>query len=137
MRTLGDLKKEPELLCIEEMTTHSFGPGLYVREFKIPKGVACIGHYQRFEHLNIIMYGKVRMLIDNDWVDVSGPRHFIGAPGRKIGVALEDTLWLNVFQTDERDIKKIEERLVIKDDTDMLLLELKNRIQDYKGRFLT
>lgn len=88
---------------------HHFGPGLYVREVNIPAGVTAVGHAQRFEHLNIMLKGRVLMFReDGSTSEVSAPALFVGPPGRKIGYVLEDVVWLNVYATDETDVEKLE-----------------------------
>jgi hypothetical protein len=88
---------------------HHFGPGTYVREVTLPAGILAIGHAQRFEQLNIMLTGKVAILgEDGKMKELTAPMIFVGPPGRKIGYVIEETTWLNVYATDERDIDKLE-----------------------------
>ena len=88
---------------------HHFGPGLYIREVHMPAGIVAVGHYQRFAHMNIFLRGKVRMLLDDGTTrDLEAPMLFVGQPGRKAGVVLEDVVWQNIYATEETDIEKLE-----------------------------
>lgn len=94
---------------------HHFGPGVYIRELSMKAGTWAIGHRQRFEHLNILLQGSVRMVnADGSTTDLQAPMIFTGQPGRKIGYVLEDMVWLNVYAADERDVDALEARFVEK-----------------------
>ena len=94
---------------------HHFGPGVYIRELSMKAGTWAIGHRQRFEHLNILLQGSLRMdNADGSTTDLQAPMIFTGQPGRKIGYVLEDMVWLNVYAADERDVDALEARFVEK-----------------------
>lgn len=95
---------------------HHFGPGIYIREVTLPAGIVAIGHAQRYEHLNIVLTGKVAIINDGEAKEISAPAIFIGKPGRKFGYVMEKCTWLNVYSTDERDIDKLEEMFLDKSD---------------------
>jgi len=96
---------------------HHFGPGIYIREIKIPKGALAIGHEQRFDHMNILLTGAVAMYEESGVKVLQAPMIFTGKPGRKLGMAIEDCVWLNIFATDETDVSKLEEMIAKKSDT--------------------
>lgn len=94
---------------------HHFGPGVYVRELSMKAGTWAIGHRQKFEHLNILLQGAVRMVNeDGSTTDLHAPMIFTGQPGRKVGYVLKDMVWLNVYAADERDVEALEARFVEK-----------------------
>jgi hypothetical protein len=94
---------------------HYFGPGVYVREVSMQAGTMAIGHRQRFEHLNILLKGAVEMVNEDGSTQVlRAPLIFTGKPGRKIGLVLEDMVWLNVYAAEERDVEALEARFVDK-----------------------
>lgn len=96
---------------------HHFGPGLYVREVHMPAGILAVGHTQRFEHLNVFLKGRVRMLNDDGTTtDLVAPMMFVGKPGKKAGYVLEDVVWQNIYATDETDIQKLERMFLVKSD---------------------
>jgi hypothetical protein len=90
---------------------HIFLDGMYIRELHMPAGTMAIGHHQNFEHCNILIQGKVRML---DGTILEAPLAFKGQPGRKVGEALEDVIWQNVYVTNERDVDLLESLLLTK-----------------------
>lgn len=95
---------------------HFFAPGLYVRGVHLPPGILAVGHRQKTPHLNIMIRGKVVMLEGGNATPLEAPQIFVGQPIKKIGYILEDTLWLNVYATEETDIAKLEEAYLEKSD---------------------
>lgn len=97
---------------------HHFGPGIYVREVHLPKGALALGHGQKFKHLNIMLKGKVAMPSpDGGLKIIQAPTIYVGQPGRKFGLILEDVVWQNVYATTETDIDKLEEMFLDKSST--------------------
>lgn len=91
---------------------HRFGPGLYIRELSAPKGAMLIGHRQRFDHMNVMLKGKVDVIADDGTVEtLEAPLVFVGKAGRKVGYVTEDMVWQNIYATTETDIEKLEEML--------------------------
>ncbi len=103
---------EAEMLKHEQVScpvVHRFGPGIYIREVHIPAGTMAIGHAQRFEHTNVMLKGRVRILNDDgSKTELVAPLFFVGKPGRKIGYVIEDMVWQNIYATNETDIDKLE-----------------------------
>jgi hypothetical protein len=94
---------------------HRFGPGLYIREVLIPAGSYAIGHYQKFDHFNVLLKGRVTMLNDDgSAVELVAPMAFTGRPGRKIGYVHEDMVWQNIYSTTETDVETLESMLLDK-----------------------
>lgn len=94
---------------VECPVVHHFGPGIYVREVHLPAGTLAVGHAQRFEQLNVVLTGAVAMLGDAGELNiVKAPAIFTGPPGRKFGYVLADTVWQNIYATEETDIEKLE-----------------------------
>lgn len=111
---------EAEMLAMPQAecpVLHRFGPGIYIREVFLPAGVLAIGHRQRFEHTNIMLTGAVAIVNDDRTVTVlRAPLFFVGKPGQKVGYVIEDTVWQNVYATDERDIETLEAMFLEKSD---------------------
>jgi len=94
---------------------HHFGPGVCIREVFMPAGTLAIGHKQKFEHLNIMLRGKVLVANDDGSTQVlTAPMIFTGKPGRKIGYVMEDMVWQNVYATDLKDASAVEDLFVEK-----------------------
>lgn len=88
---------------------HRFGKGLYIREVHIKAGTLAIGHIQKFEHNNLFLRGRVLMIgEDGSTKELAAPMQFVGEPGRKVGLILEDMVWQNIYATDETDIETLE-----------------------------
>lgn len=105
-----DMLKMPQALC---SVRHLFSPGLYIRELNMPAGTIAIGHAQKAPHMNIMVRGACRVLNDEGQaIEMRAPLSFIGGPGRKVGVVLEDILWLNIYPNpdDCQDIATLEAR---------------------------
>jgi hypothetical protein len=104
-----------ELPQVDCPVLHHFGPGIYIREVRMPAGTFAIGHRQKEAHLNILLSGRVAML-DGDGTPkvVSAPFMYSGSPGRKVGYIIEDVVWQNIYSTDETNIEKLEARFLDK-----------------------
>lgn len=123
-----DIKKAEAIEALEEHmlglpqvecpVVHHFGPGIYIREVTLPAGVLAIGHAQRYEHLNIMLRGAVVIIgEDGNPNTLRAPLIFTGKPGRKVGYVIEETVWQNVYATEERDIDTLEATYLDKSDT--------------------
>jgi hypothetical protein len=81
----------------------------------MPAGTLAIGHKQKFDHMNIMLQGKVMVVNDNgDFVTLTAPLMFVGKPGRKVGYVLEDVIWQNVYATNLKDIADVEDYFIEK-----------------------
>jgi len=110
-----EMLKLPQADC---PVIHSFGPGLYIREVRIPKGTLAMGHHHIYPQINIFASGK--LLIKNDdgsTTTLCAPMTFVGKPGRKMVYTLEDVVWLNVYPTEETNIEKLESTYLVKSDS--------------------
>lgn len=95
---------------------HHFGPGIYMREAFLPAGTYVMGHAHKNEHMNIMLKGKMAVIVDGEAKVIEGPYIFTGQPGRKFAYIIEDTVFLNAYATKETDIEKLEEMYVDKSD---------------------
>lgn len=115
---VADLEKEmlemPQADC---PVAHHFGPGIYIREVTLPAGIFAVGHAQRYEHLNIMLTGKVAIVDDGVVRVLEAPMIFTGKPGRKVGYVLETCVWQNVYATNETDIDTLEAHYLDKSET--------------------
>jgi hypothetical protein len=85
---------------------------VYIREVTIPAGSYALGNLQLFEHLNIVIRGKVAVIGDSGVRVIEGPSIFTGQPGRKLGYCIEECVWQNVYPNPDncRDIETLENR---------------------------
>lgn len=92
-------------------TTHTFLNGLYIRQLEAKAGAIVIGHKQRFDHTNLFLKGKIKLLDNGEWKVLEAPKYFVGTPGRKIAYVLEDMVWINIHATNLQNINDIEDYL--------------------------
>lgn len=106
------LQKKEQVDC---PVVHRFGPGIYIREVSIPAGAIAIGHHQNYQHVNIMLKGRVKMLHADGTTEIlQAPFFSIGEPGRKVGYIIEDMVWQNVYATEETDVEKLEAHFLTK-----------------------
>jgi hypothetical protein len=97
--------------------THRFAPGIYVREVIVPRGTFIIGHAHKTECLNMLIKGRIRVMIDGVVTELTAPFAFNSAPGvRKVAYALEETIWANVHPnpTDTQNLEQLEAMFIEK-----------------------
>jgi hypothetical protein len=119
LRALTKLENPEKALLEHEQSpcpvTHYFGPNLCIREVFMPAGTLAIGHIQKFDHMNIMLKGKVMVLGENgDMLTLTAPLIYVGKPGRKIGYVVEDVTWQNIYATDLKDIDAVEAKFIEK-----------------------
>lgn len=95
---------------------HHFGSGIYMREAFLPAGTYIMGHAHKHESMNIMLKGKMAVIVDGDAKVVEGPYIFTAQPGRKLAYIIEDTIFLNAYATNETDVDALEEMVVEKSD---------------------
>lgn len=87
---------------VEQLTevTEYVSDGVILRCMHIPAGVFVLGHKHTTNHLNIVLKGAIRVTINNEVREFKAPYIFEAlADSIKMGVALEDTMFVNVFPT--------------------------------------
>ncbi len=114
----GAVKGDSELCPLK----HSFAPGMYVREIFIPKGTVLTGKIHRHAHPNFLMKGEVIVATEGGGREhLKAPMSMISPAGTKRAVfALEDTIWVTVHATDEKDLEKIEQIVIAPTYDDLL-----------------
>lgn len=109
-------------------------------------GTFAIGHHQNFEQMNVFIAGKVLIFKDDGSKSVQcAPQTFMGRPGRKVGLILEDMIWQNVYPNpdNETDIEKLEAKWLTKSESwkenaaAKHLLEVKAHEEDRSDYLLT
>lgn len=99
---------------IEIPTSHHFAQGVYIREVRIPKGALVVGRRHKTEHLNIVSQGRIAVLTDEGPKIIEAPCTLLSKPGiKRVGYALEDTVWSTVHPTEERDLEKLEAQFIV------------------------
>lgn len=96
---------------------HHFGPGVYIREVFLPAGIVAVGHKHKQKHMNMMVKGKMALLVDDRVEVVEAPFMMVSDAGRKVAYVIEDAVWQNIYATDETDIDKLEDMFLEKSDT--------------------
>ncbi len=98
---------------IELEPEHYFAEGVYVRSLFIPKGVQIVGKIHKTEHICFLMKGAILVSTEKGEKILQAPHIVVSPPGTKrVGLALEDTVWVNIHPTNERDLEKIEDQFI-------------------------
>ena len=114
------LLQEPQTDC---PVRHIFGPSLYIREMTIPANTWIVGHKHKTATLNVMVKGKIHIILgDGSYKELIAPQTFTSEPGRKVAIAVEETIWQNIWATDERDVNKLEDLFL--DKTEFAALRL-------------
>lgn len=95
--------------------SHHFGPGVYIREAKFSAGHLVLGHKHKCAHTNILVSGRLVFLNEGGQVkELKAPMVMVSPPGQKLAYIMEDTVWQNVYATEERDVEKLEDMFLEK-----------------------
>jgi len=116
---IKDLAKK--MLELPEQTElpaeHMLIDGVYTRTLRIPKGTVLIGKIHLKECVNIVAKGDISILTETGAGRIQAGHVAVSGPGiQKLGYAHEDTVFINVFRTDETDIEKIENEIATADE---------------------
>jgi len=88
---------------------HTLIDGVYTRTLFIPKGSLLMGKVHLKECVNIVAKGDISVLTETGMGRFQAGHVAVSKPGiQKVGYAHQDTVFINVFRTDETDIEKIE-----------------------------
>jgi hypothetical protein len=114
----SELEKLPQVDC---PVVHHFAPGIYAREMTIPAGVTLTGAVHRTEHLNIVSKGRIAVSTDDGIKEVCSPYTFVSKPGTKrVGHALEETVWTTIHATETTDLDALVEELTESTNAELL-----------------
>jgi len=98
---------------VEIEPTHYFADGIYAREIVIPAGTLLTGKIHRTRHLNIVSKGKIAVVTEDGQKIIEAPCTFVAEAGTKrVGFALEDTVWTTIHASQETDLEKLETELI-------------------------
>lgn len=98
---------------VEIRFTESLVDGLYTRTIFIPKGATVVGKIHRKPCVNIVASGDISIMTESGALRVQAGYTVTSPAGiQKVGYAHEDTIFINVFRTEETDITLIEADLI-------------------------
>ena len=106
---------QKELSPIDVDVNHHYAHGTYTRELHLPKGAVLTGKIHRYSCINILAKGAMMVVTDEGEYTIEAPYTFVSGPGvKKAGVALEDSIWINVHPWDgPEDLELIEHDVII------------------------
>lgn len=113
------VKNIPQSLTGEEFNEgklkHHFADGVYARELFIPKGSLIIGKIHKSESFNVVSKGSIAVICPNLGFNIyEAPHSFVSKPfTKRVGIALEDTIWTTILKTNHTDVKLIEEEFIL------------------------
>ena len=93
--------------------THEFADGLYIRKMLIPKGTLIVGKVHKRECVNVVERGDIAVLTESGAMRVRAGFTSVTPPGiQKLGFANEETVFINIFRADKKEIDALEAELV-------------------------
>lgn len=116
---------------VEMRVEHTVEDGMYMRKLFIPKDTILVGKIHLKSCINIVASGSITVLTEFGMRRVNAGFTGVSAQGiQKVGIAHEDTVFINVFRTDLTDIAAIEAEIAAEEhvgnapsDYDLFLVE--------------
>lgn len=94
---------------------HYFSKGVYAREMSAPKDALIVGKIHKYKNLNILSKGEVSVLSVEGVVRLKAPATFVSCEGVKRVIKVhEDCIWTTIHGTNETDLEKIEDEVIVK-----------------------
>jgi hypothetical protein len=91
-----------------------FAEGVYARKLMIPAGTIVVGKIHKYDNLNIMISGEMDCLVGDHIERIKAPFVVVSYPGTKrIAKAITDTVWITIHGTNETDLSKIEDHLLL------------------------
>lgn len=114
LRLMLEMMSWPAEFTEEIPVKHYFAPGMYAREMFIPKGAKIVGKIHRHSHLNTITYGDICVATFEGVERHIGHKTLVSPAGvQRVVYAQANTLWTTYHLTNETDLTKIEEELIM------------------------
>ena len=114
---------------IEMPVEHILLDGIYTRKLFIPKGTILVGKIHKKSCINIVASGDISVMTESGAKRVKAGYTLVSPAGiQKVGYAHEDTVFINVFRTDETEIDKIEAEIACESYDDISAIENKESI---------
>ena len=95
---------------------HHFAPGVYVREFHLPAGIAVTGKIHKHQHVAMLIKGKAALSSEFDAPQImEAPYIWISQPGvKRVVMGIEDAIFVTVHPTELTDLEQIENEVIAK-----------------------
>jgi len=106
--------REGKTCSTEGWTEHYHCNGAYARKFTLPDRHWVTGQIHRFACINIVAKGRVLVKQSDGEYILEAGEVYISEPGeKKILLALEETVFINIHATEETDQEKLWEHFVV------------------------
>lgn len=100
----------------ETETIHHFSDGIYARELKIPAGVCIVGALHKTKHFMMVSKGRCSIATHEGSTVVEAPYIVETQPGiKRVVYAETDTVMTTFHVTNETDIEKIAEQILVQE----------------------
>ena len=97
----------------EVITEHYFNNGMYVRKVHIKKDIIVAGKKHKTDHFFICVKGSIiQHTIDGTTTLYAGDVLEVKSGIKRIVIALEDSIVLNIHRTDNTDLNELENELI-------------------------
>lgn len=108
---------------------HLIEDGMYLRKLYIPKGTLLVGKIHKQPCMNIVARGEISVLTEFGRARLQAGYSAISQRGtQKVGLAHEDTIFINVFRTDLTDLPSIEAVIAGEEHLDAISAEAKELV---------
>jgi hypothetical protein len=119
------LEKEEQ---VEMPLQHDFAPGVYIRSIFMPKHTFVMGKTHLTEHFNVVRTGKANVMIEGVFNTFQTSDMFKSDGGaKKLLWIIEDMIWSTIHPTNETDLDKLEQMLIMPGDEEKRLI-----MEEYK-----
>lgn len=117
---------------IDVPVQHHFAPGVYMRQMDAAAGTLVVSKMHRTEHMNILVKGSLTVATEDGIQLMTAPCVLKSMPGTKrIGYFHEDSSWITVHPTEETDLEKIEQQVIVPDEEiDQFLASLPGKVKE-------
>ena len=100
----------------ETETIHHFSDGIYARELRIPAGVCIVGALHKTKHFMMVSKGRCSIATHEGSTVVEAPYIVETQPGiKRVVYAETDTIMTTFHVTNETDIEKIAEQILVQE----------------------
>ena len=114
---------------IEMDVEHIVLDGMYLRKLFIPKGTVLVGKIHKKSCINIVAAGDISVMTESGAKRVQAGYTLVSPAGiMKVGYAHADTVFINVFRTEETDIARIEADIACESFADLLAIDNKEAL---------
>ena len=125
------------IMCQYEQVTipvkHLFYEGIYARQIFIPRDTLLTSRIHKMAQIDVMSMGAMSIITNEGIMRIQSPFIGMSPPGMKrLGYALEDTIWTSIHFTEERDIDKIEKILYAKSYEELESFEVDQHRKDFQ-----